>query len=376
MKPVRKNGKPMIMVDCRINGRGERKYFTTKNEAEGEQQRQRVKRANEGLSGMAVPEKLRVEAMDCQLRLQPFNAGLTDAVDFFLRHAKPAGGHRTAKELVAEFIEAKRVAGRREEYLRIQASVLGIFEKAFPDRLAHEIGSSEIDEWLKARGKSLHTRLNYQTYLHNLFNFAIRRQYVASNPIDRMEKVTLDERSVEILTVEQAASLLVAAESTGGMMTPFIAIGLFAGLRTREIAVLDWKDVDLAEKTITVHSVKAKSRARRVVEICDNLAAWLLPYSKKFGRVTPEGYPRRFKHDRKAAGIELWPRNAMRHSAASYHFAAHRNEALTQAMLGHESGKMLFAHYRELVKPKDAVRYFSIRPASEAAGKVLSVAAA
>ena len=41
----------MIMVDCRINGRGERKYFATK----------RVKRANEGLSGMAVspetPEK-------------------------------------------------------------------------------------------------------------------------------------------------------------------------------------------------------------------------------------------------------------------------------------------------------------------------------
>ena len=41
-------------------------------------------------------------------------------------------------------------------------------------------------------------------------------------------------------------------------------------------------------------------------------------------------------------------------------------------MLGHESGKMLIQHYRELVKPKDAARYFSIRPASEAAGKVLS----
>ena len=92
---------------------------------------------------------------------QPFNASLTDAVDFSL-DSKPPGGHRTAKELVDEFIEAKRTAGRREEYLRIQASVLGIFAKAFPDRLAHEIGASEIDEWLKARGKSLHTRRNYQ----------------------------------------------------------------------------------------------------------------------------------------------------------------------------------------------------------------------
>ena len=68
--PVVKNGMPMIIVDCRINGKGGRKYFATMREAEGEQQRQRVKRANEGLSGMAVPEKLRIEALECQRRLR------------------------------------------------------------------------------------------------------------------------------------------------------------------------------------------------------------------------------------------------------------------------------------------------------------------
>jgi hypothetical protein len=80
------------------------------------------------------------------LQCQPDGCG-----DFFLRHAKPTGGHRTAKELVSEFIEAKRAAGRREEYLRIQASVLGMFEKAFPEVLAHEISASQIETWLNAR---------------------------------------------------------------------------------------------------------------------------------------------------------------------------------------------------------------------------------
>jgi integrase len=253
---------------------------------------------------------------------------------------------------------------------------LGIFENAFPGRFAHEIGSSEIDEWLKARGKSLHTHLNYQTYLHNLFNFAIRRQYVASNPIDRMEKVTLDEKPAEILTVEQAARLLDTAEASGGMMTPFIAVGLFAGLRTREIAVLDWKDVDLAEKTITVHAVKTKTRSRRIVEISGNLGAWLLPYSAKAGAVAPDHYRQKFEDTRRSAGIDPWPRNAMRHSAASYHLAAHRNESLTQAMLGHESGKMLIQHYRELVKPKDAARYWLVTPSPEASEKVVAMTAA
>ena len=373
IRAVFKNGKPCLMVDCRIHGKGERKYFATMKEAEGEQQRQRVKRANEGLSGMAVPEKLRVEAMDCQRKLQPFNASLTDAVAFFLRHAKPAGGHRTAKELVAEFIEAKRAAGRRDEYLRIQASVLGLFEKAFPDCLAHEISAPQIEAWLGTRGESLRTRRNYQADIRNLFNFAVRRGYVAGNPVDRLEKIILDEKPVEILTVEQAARLLEAAEAAGGTMTPFGAIGLFAGLRTREIAVLDWKDVDLVDKIITVHAAKTKTRARRHVEISDNLKAWLLPYSAKSGPTTPNHYRQKFEDIRRAAGIDPWPRNAMRHSAASFHLAAHRNESLTQAMLGHESGKMLIQHYRELVKPKEAVRYWRIMP-SEAGQKIVAIA--
>ena len=143
-------------------------------------------------------------------------------------------------------------------------------------------------------------------------------------------------------------------------MTPFVTIGLFAGLRTREIAALDWKDVDLVEKTITVHAVKTKTRARRIVEIADNLAARLLPYSANAGPVAPDQYRQMFEDTRQSRGNRPLAANAMRHSAASYHLAAHRNESLTQAMLGHESGKMLIQHYRELVKPKDAARYWQI----------------
>jgi integrase len=314
--------------------------------------------------------------VECQRRLQPFNASLTDATEFFLKHSKPTGGHRTVKELVDEFIEAKRVAGRREEYLRIQASILGMFEKAFPDGLMHEISAPQIEAWLNSRGDNLRTRRNYQNDLRNLFNFAIRRGYVASNPVDRLEKIILDEKPVEILPVEQSSGLLQAAELVGGSMTPFIAIGLFAGLRTREIAVLDWKDIDLAEKTITVHAIKTKTRARRIVDISNNLNQWLLPCSANTGRVAPEHYRQRFEDTRRAAGIDPWPRNAMRHSAASYHLAAHRNESLTQAMLGHESGKMLIQHYRELVKPKDAARYWRLMPASESAERIVPIVAA
>jgi integrase len=102
----------------------------------------------------------------------------------------------------------------------------------------------------------------------------------------------------------------------------------------------------------------------------------LLPYSAKAGSVTPDRYRQWFEDIRKRAAIDPWPRNAMRHSAASYHLAAHRNESLTQAMLGHESGKMLFSNYRELVKPKDAAQYWQIMPSAEAGEKIVAISAA
>jgi len=40
----------------------------------------------------------------------------------------------------------------------------------------------------------------------------------------------------------------------------------------------------------------------------------------------------------------------------------HRNAALTANLLRHENTRTLFAHYRELVKPKDAERYWQIKP--------------
>ena len=49
--------------------------------------------------------------------------------------------------------------------------------------LAHEISAPQIEAWLNAGTESLRTRRNYQNDVRNLFNFAVRRGYVASNPL-------------------------------------------------------------------------------------------------------------------------------------------------------------------------------------------------
>ena len=69
---------------------------------------------------------------------------------------------------------------------------------------------------------------------------------------------------------------------------------------------------------------------------------------------------------RRAAGLEHWSRNGLRHSFASYRYAATNDAATVAAELGHSTTAMLFNTYRELVLPEEAERYWRLLPSSEA----------
>jgi hypothetical protein len=81
-----------------------------------------------------------------------------------------------------------------------------------------------------------------------------------------------------------------------------------------------------------------------------------------------------------AARIIPWPRNALRHSFGSYHYALHKNENLTAAEMGN-SPEMVFKHYRAVVFDKDEKRYWNLAnketkviPLEAALGKMKSAA--
>lgn len=63
-----------------------------------------------------------------------------------------------------------------------------------------------------------------------------------------------------------------------------------------------------------------------------------------------------------AAKITQWPPNALRHSFASYHLAHFRDAAQLALELGHTTTEVLFNHYREVVTPEEAEKYWKIGP--------------
>lgn len=359
-----KGGRVTWMVDARTNGKGERLFFRSKLEADAKADALRIERNNNGTASIAIPAKLRIEAADCAARLEAVGSSLSEATDYFLRHARPDAGAKSVADVVGDWLMEKERAGRRSEYLRVQRHVFGHFAKTFGTREIHTVSHQEISEWMNAQHWKLRTRENYRCNLSNLFAFAIRHHHCATNPLSWIERATLDDTPPGILTVSEAVRLLCTADEwSDGVLLPYVAIGLFAGLRASELAALDWADISLEEKTIEVKAHVAKSRARRIVAISDNLAAWLLAYTADSGQVTPPLSPRLWANLRTAASFAKWPKNALRHSFASYHVAFHRNAPQTSLEMGHDNPHQLFQSYRELVKPTDAKRYWQIVPA-------------
>jgi len=366
------NGQRLWCVTWPRIGKGRnRQFFKDKTEAETVLRQKLIEQENNGRAGLSFNERHRAEYLECAEKLLPFGVTIRDAVNFYLPHLRAANRTCTAAELVGDLLKVKQADGASERYLSDLRSRLTQFADAFNGRPVAEVTGPQIDDWLrslsdKETGSRLSpvTRNNFRRVLVVAFNFARERGYCVGNPAEKAARAKVVETTIGILTVDQTARLL---ESTTPELVPYIAIGAFAGLRRAELERLDWQEVDLQSGLIEVTASKAKSARRRFVKIQPNLARWLQPQARSSGNVTPPNYRELLDMARKAAGITDWPQNALRHSFASYHLARFNDAAALALELGHTNSNLVFQHYRQLVKPKQAERYWEIAPA--AAGK-------
>jgi integrase len=367
MSKVKVNGRQFFCVTWPKIGNGRnRRFFKDRREAETFLQSKRIERENYGTAGTSFNERQRAEYLECAESLKPFNATIRDAVNFYLPHLRATKRTCTAVELVDELLKVKEADGASDRYLSDLRSRLTQFSESFNGKPVAEITSSQVDEWLrslsdKETGKRLSpvTRNNFRRVLIVAFNFAREHGYSAGNPAEKSARAKVIESAIGILTVEETARLF---ESAAPELIPYIAIGAFAGLRRAELERLDWREVDLQGGLIEVTAKNAKSARRRFVRIQPNLAKWLQPYAQLSGNITSSKYRELLDAARRAAGIEQWPHNALRHSFASYHLARFNDAAALALELGHTNSNLVFQHYRQLVKPKQAERYWNIAP--------------
>ncbi len=321
----------------------------------------RYESLNRAVNLTKLTDEQRADVLAAIKGLAGTKGSLSEAVSFWRAHAAPANA-KSVIEVHTELIAAMETANRRPRSItEIRTRISGFFEK-HGDRPIASITTNDVETWLNTRCKGLaaRTRHHFLRVLHRLFQFAVKRGYREGNPVAVIDKPTTEQTRPEIFTPPEVCRLLAKATELRPGIVPYLALGLFAGLRSSELIGLDWKHIDLARREIHVDSAVAKKRRARYVKIEPNLLAWLTPYRQEEGLVL---------YSRAAIRLVIekaklrWPHNALRHSFGSYHLAAFEDSGRTAAQLGHAGdASQLFNHYRALVRKQDALAYWDISP--------------
>ena len=261
----------------------------------------------------------------------------------------------TLAEVVNQLIESKAVAGRSDGYLEQLHVCFRQFARGLGSRPIDQLTVADLERWLYKRKHAARTVKGKLQYLRLLFAFAIRRGYCSQNPALAVDIPTQSHEPPGIHTPEEVRKVLAEALKQHPGVARCLALRYFAGLRRSEALALPPEAVDLVRLRIGVSARIAKTRARRLVAIQPNLAAWLAAKGEM-----PGDMEKRVEKVWRAAGVS-WPRNAPRHSFVSYHLAHFGSAAKTALEAGH-SEAMLFAYYREMVTPEAAAEYWTIRP--------------
>jgi integrase len=288
---------------------------------------------------------------------------LSDAVRFYAANRADLVAIRTTVQVAAEFVASRESTGVSDAYVRSARLNL----KRFTDHLKGnitDITTVDINRFLGGlEGLGPVSRNTIRRNLITMFSFAKKQGYLhpdRKTAAESSESFKEPDTKIEIFTPDEMRRILLAANAR---ILPLIAIGGFAGIRSAEILRLDWEDIKWDRGHIEIAGSKAKTAARRLVPLTDNLKAWLAPWRAESGSIlTISDYAGALNDTGMKAKIPGgWRQNALRHSFISYRVAETGDVARTSLEAGN-SPKMIFRHYREIVDEESSKAWFSITP--------------
>ncbi len=179
----------------------------------------------------------------------------------------------------------------------------------------------------------------------------------------------------QALSPEQEAKLIEAAkESHSPIISTFIRVALFTGMRSGEIASLTWGQVDLIDRVLRVGRAKTSSGTGRTIPMNEELFQLLKIHANWFGERFGELLPERFLFPygtpspsdptrptttmktawgglRKRAGVSCRLHD-LRHTAATKMAEAGVPESTMLSIMGHMSRAMIerYSHVRMAAK--------------------------
>ncbi|MCX6971011.1 MAG: hypothetical protein NTV93_12800 [Verrucomicrobia bacterium] len=374
----------------RAFGKSVRRYFIKKTDA--------VKKARElvaeyrahGSRASELSDTQRVDAVKAIELIGEKKLTLQSAVAFFLKHG-PKEKTGDVKSAVMVFLSTRGVSQKEFENPRKHRCLeargktymgyswkhrvdLSYRLRPFVKRWGGEtlgimtLQRIELQNWLKEEFANLTTLDNHRRTIHSFFSWAISENLAVENPatrwreLSRQLKVERTSKKPGILSVKDLRTLLQAAQAGDRELIACFAIGAFSGIRTEELAGLEWGMIK--NEFIHVPASLAKTSDARDIPIHPTLKTWLdlLHRGKETDRVLPADFEKRRRALCKKKNIK-WPPNALRHGFGSYRYADTEDIAKTSFEMRHENPETFRRHYLNRgISKEEAQKYWALKP--------------
>lgn len=275
------------------------------------------------LNGVSVPVTGRTEA-ECRNAAQLIKAEHKAGVRQIKRNAPQ---EQTLKSVLEEYIK-KREPVRSPSTIRGYTQIKG---NRFQDYMDKPVGKIPWQEMINAEVSKCSAKT-----LSNSWGLVRSSLADAGIPVPNVELAAVPVKEIPFLQPEE---IKLFCEAIKGDIAEIGLLLELQGLRRSEALGLDWKDVDLKNKTIFVHgsrvqnkdgqfvnkdTAKNKSSSRRIPIMIPQLEDALSAVKLKQGRVVTVAENTMLKHTKEAckiAGVTVVGNHGLRHSFASlgYH---------------------------------------------------------
>ena len=131
-----------------------------------------------------------------------------------------------------------------------------------------------------------------------------------------------------------------------------LCLMLYGGIRPTEVSRLQERDFDWDGKQVIIRPTVSKTGGGRTVPLRG------IQGIRKKDRIIPQGWNRKWKALRRAAGFRHWVPDICRHTFASYHAAYFRNLPELQLEMGHRDTSLLRSRYMVPARRKDAEAFW------------------
>lgn len=370
------------ILDGVMNGARFRRTFTTKEEAMGEKARlsAQARRLGDRVAGLdpaTVAEWLRLDDK-CKVA----GGDLAKAVEFYLSSLPDGGEIVTPAELMERWKAAHdETRGGRHKFQ------VGYQWRDFLTGLdlaegcgIRAITSGHVARHLDRPEWSAATRRSRLAGISAVLGWAQKQGFLNENPAAKIPRPELRmEDEVRFLSIPECKALL-AGFRAAAVADPrnrdcllYLVLGMFLGLRRREIESAQVMEVDMVAREFVVPLGKTsarkiygrRSRKRRTVEMEPVALAWMEEIGilgmDPAARVCGVNFRKRWEGIRKEV-MEQWPPNPLRATYATYHYAMFRDESRLQANMGHDSVAVLHQHYRGLARRNEAEEFWGLFP--------------